>query len=129
MAETAILDRRRRSEARPQAVGGAGGGGLGAGGAIFVADGGVLMVDGVWLPGGRSPGAPRAVTAQGRERGSGSFIDGDTIVTLIAEPACRGGSEVYRGWQGPGAPGKGRRRSGAGTVDLAANNTFMGGVQ
>jgi hypothetical protein len=116
----------------PRAFGGAGGGGLGAGGAIFVADGGQLTVDGGLINGGTvtggAAGGPDA--GPGSAYGSGIFIDGDTTVSLATPTGTTLTiSNVIADEQGSGGIGKGTLAIGAGgTIDLAATNTFTGGV-
>ena len=115
-----------------QPFGGAGGGGLGAGGAIFVADGGQLTVDGGLITGGTvvggASGGPGA--GAGSFYGSGMFIDGDTTVTLAAPTgAALTISNVIADEKGSGGVGKGTLSIGTGgTVDLDATNTFTGGI-
>ena len=103
-------------------MGGAGGGGLGAGGAIFVADGGQLTVDGALVTGGTVTGGAWGGdgAGAGSAYGSGFFIDGDTTVTLIAQAGTPVVVQnVIADEQGSGGIGKGTLSvGGAGTVDL-----------
>ena len=63
--------------------GGRGGGGLGAGGDIFVAQGGVLTVDGGLMSGGSASGGKGANPGQGL--GTGIFLQGNEAITLSAD--------------------------------------------
>jgi collagen type I/II/III/V/XI/XXIV/XXVII alpha len=116
----------------PVAIGGAGGGGLGAGGAIFVADGGQLTVDGGLLSGGTvtggAAGGPNA--GVGSAYGAGIFIQGNDTITLATPDATvLTIGNVIADEQGSGGTGSGALAIGAGgTVNLAATNTFTGGV-
>jgi len=113
-------------------VGGAGGGGLGAGGGIFVAEGGQLTVDGGLLTGGSvsggASGGPGA--GVGSYYGSGIFIEGNNTVTLAAPTgAALTIDNVIADEQGSGGVGLGKLSIGpGGTVNLAATNTFAGGI-
>jgi hypothetical protein len=120
------------SQVPPQAFGGAGGGGLGAGGAIFVADGGQLTVDGGLINGGTVTGGLSGGPGAGAGSfyGSGIFIEGTNTISL-ATPAntTLTISNVIADEQASGGIGKGTLRIGAGgTVDLDATNNFTGGV-
>jgi hypothetical protein len=110
--------------------GGAGGGGLGAGGDIFVADGGSFVLDGGLLTGGSVAGGTGAATGKGF--GTGIFLQGTETITLAATAATpltvddqitdQPGSVM-------GATGSGHLVvGGTGVVDLAADNTFAGGI-
>ena len=113
-------------------AGGAGGGGLGAGGDIFVAQGGTLTVDGGLLSSGTVTGGTGA--QDGGAYGSGIFIQGNETITLgapvgttldvsgvIADQTGSGGKGVTAG---TGAV----VINGSGTVKLDAENTFVGGI-
>jgi hypothetical protein len=114
---------------------GAGGGGLGAGGDIFIAQGGTLTVDGGLLSAGTvEPG--KSASQPGGAYGSGIFIQGNETITLGA-PAGAGNRLMVDGViaDQTGSGGKGSTAgTGAliidniGTVELAAKNTFMGGI-
>ncbi len=120
------------SQTPPIAFNGAGGGGLGAGGAIFVAAGGQLTVDGGLLTGGTvvggASGGPGA--GAGSAYGSGIFIEGDNTVSLAAPTgAVLAINDVIADEKGSGGVGTGKLSIGSGgTVDLAATNTFSGGI-
>ena len=112
-----------------------GGGGLGAGGDIFVQQGGSLTIEGGSLTGGTVTGGAGAGNAgDGSALGSGIFLQGDQSITLappanqtmniddvIADQSGSGGIETTAG---TGALGV----NGLGTVVLGATNTFTGGI-
>jgi autotransporter-associated beta strand protein len=116
----------------PVAFNGAGGGGLGAGGAIFVAAGGQLTVDGGLLTGGTvvggASGGPGA--GAGSAFGSGIFIEGDNTVSLAAPTGMvLAINDVIADEKGSGGVGTGKLSvASGGTVDLVATNTFSGGI-
>ena len=120
------------SQVPPVAVGGAGGGGLGAGGAIFVAAGGQLTVDGGLLTGGSvtggASGGPDA--GAGSAYGSGIFIEGNNTISLAAPTgAVLPIDNVIADETGSGGVGLGKLSIGpGGTVNLAATNSFAGGI-
>jgi collagen type I alpha len=115
-----------------EVLGGAGGGGLGAGGAIFVADGGQLTVDGGLINGGTVTGGASggAGAGAGSAYGSGMFIQGNNTVTLgTPSGTTLTISNVIADEQGSGGVGQGTLSIVAGgTVDLDATNTFTGGI-
>ncbi len=121
---------------------GGGGGGLGAGGDIFVQQGGSLTIEGGSLSGGSvTGGAGTGVTGfgslkggNGSAYGSGIFIQGNQSITfappadqtltiddVIADQSGSGGTDANAG---AGA----LTVDGAGTVVLDATNTFTGGI-
>ena len=112
---------------------GNGGGGLGAGGDVFVAQGGVLTVDGGLLSAGSVAGGGSGSEAGGAF-GSGIFLQGIETITLVAPDAMTlavaGVIADQTGSGGTGTQaGAGRIVIGAGgTVEFAAKNTFVGGV-
>jgi hypothetical protein len=112
--------------------GGAGGGGLGAGGAIFVAEGGQLTVDGGLLTGGSAIGGSAGGhgAGPGGGFGSGIFIEGNNTVTLAAPTgAVLAINDVIADETGSSGVGLGTLAiDPGGTVDLAATNTFAGGI-
>ena len=134
-----------------------GGGGLGAGGDIFVQQGGSLTVSGASLSGTANPGAGQAGGANGESFGSGLFIQGGTsaapsLVTLGAGQTA-GQTTTISGVvsdqdgaylslnETPPAPTVksadgtpyagvgGLVIEGHGTVALAADNPFTGGIE
>jgi collagen type I alpha len=118
----------------PASQGGGGGGGLGAGGDIFVAEGGKLTIDGGLVSSGSvldSNGGSGAIG--GAAYANGIFIEGGTTIDLSA-PA--GKTLVVSGQiideQGAGGVGPGITGAlaitGPGTVELDADNTFKGGI-
>jgi hypothetical protein len=118
------------------ANGGAGGGGLGAGGDIFVAAGGILTVDGGLLaPGTATGGSGGSSSAQaGQGLGSGLFLQGNETITLeaVSGPLLTVtgviSDQTGSGGSGANAGAGAIAIAGTGTVDLAASNTFTGGV-
>lgn len=125
-------------------VAGGAGGGLGAGGAVFVAQGGVLLVGPGSLSGGSvAPGAGGTSTGgsggsgtAGSAFGSGIFVQGSNTVTLDPAPgqtltigdviADQSGSDPGNVF---GQPGAGALLvTGGGTVTLSQSNSFTGGV-
>jgi hypothetical protein len=113
-----------------------GGGGLGAGGDIFVQQGGNLTIEGGTLSGGSVTGGSAAPgnAGAGSAFGAGIFLQGNqtqtfapgsgqtlTISDVIADQSGSGGTGAS------GGAGS-LLLNGAGTVDLAAANTFTGGV-
>ncbi len=115
--------------------GGAGGGGLGAGGAIFVADGGQLMVDGGLITGGTVVGGASggANAGVGSAFGSGIFIQGTDTVTLTTPAGTTltiGDVIADEKGSAAGATGEGSVAIGpGGVVALDAANTFTGGLK
>ena len=111
---------------------GAGGGGLGAGGDIFVAQGGTLTVDGGLLSAGTVTGGAGA--QNGGAFGSGIFLQGTETIALSAPGgttlAVAGVVADQTGSGGTGAQaGAGTLDiDGTGTVKLAAHNHFAGGI-
>jgi autotransporter-associated beta strand protein len=105
---------------------GAGGGGLGAGGDVFVQSGGRLTVLGGSLSGGTVQGGTGANA--GQAFGSGIFIQGTQSVTLApgAGQTLTIG-DVIADQNGSGGTGS-LVMSGAGDVQLNAANTFAGGI-
>ncbi|WP_232630428.1 autotransporter-associated beta strand repeat-containing protein [Methylobacterium sp. Leaf118] len=107
----------------------AAGGGLGAGGAVFVQEGATLVVRGGSLAGGVVQGGYGALGL-----GSGIFIQGDTAITLAPDAGdtltLSGVVADQTGSGGTGAEaGAGSLHlTGAGTVVLSAANTFSGGI-
>jgi hypothetical protein len=113
-------------------LGGAGGGGLGAGGDIFVAQGGSLTIDGGLLSAGEVSGGTGAQS--GGAYGNGIFLQGNETITLgaasgqtltvsgvIADQSGSGGTGVYAGTGTLDI-------AGSGTVKLDADNTFVGDI-
>jgi hypothetical protein len=113
--------------------GGAGGGGLGAGGDIFIAQGGTLTVDGGLLAAGSVAGGTSSAQAGGAY-GSGIFIQGNETITLAATaaaPLIESGviaDQTGSGGKGNTAGIGGVVIAGTGLVELAAKNTFVGGI-
>jgi collagen type I/II/III/V/XI/XXIV/XXVII alpha len=115
--------------------GGGGGGGLGAGGDIFVAQGGSLILDGGLLTGGSVAGGSASHGGVGGgHAGAGIFIQGDQAITLSA-PAGQVLIEADQIADQTGAGGTGAQAgsgtldiAGAGTVKLGAANEFQGGI-
>jgi len=117
-------------------IGGAGGGGLGAGGDIFIAQGGVLTVDGGLLKGGTVKGGTGGSnhTGAGGAAGAGIFLQGNETITLAA-PAGKTLTVSDQISDQTGSGGKGSTAgtgalaiTGDGTVKLAAKNNFVGGI-
>ena len=107
---------------------GGGGGGLGAGGDIFVAQGGSLTVDGGLLGQGSVQGGAGA--NGGSAFGSGMFLQGGETVVLSApggQTLTVSGVVADEAGSGGGAAGA-LIVSGSGKVDLNAANTFVGGI-
>ena len=117
-------------------AGGPGGGGLGAGGDIFIAQGGTLTVDGGLLGRGTvTGGAPGGTGAQGGgAHGAGLFLQGNATIALGAaagatlDVAGAIADQTGSGGTGANAGSGGLIINGAGTVRLAAANTFSGGI-
>jgi hypothetical protein len=122
---------------------GAGGGGLGAGGGIFVQQGGTLIVDAGTLSGGSAvggagggnyTGTSGSPGATGSGFGSGIFIQGGQTITfspptgqtLTIDDVITDQTGSVPATTDPGAGAI--LMNGAGTVDLAATNTFTGGL-
>jgi autotransporter-associated beta strand protein/autotransporter passenger strand-loop-strand repeat protein len=113
--------------------GGGGGGGLGAGGDIFVQQGGSLTIEGGSLGVGTvQAGSGYGLSASGEALGNGLFIQGSQNVTLsplsgqtltiagvIADEDGSNASYDYKGSLIIDGPG---------TVVLSANNTYQGGT-
>ena len=120
----------------PGSKGGAGGGGLGAGGDIFVAQGGSLVLDGGVLTGGTAKAGSGGVGAtDGKGLGNGIFLQGTDPILTLAAPL--GGTNTVSdpivdqtGVGGTGAnAGTGFVvTAGSGTVVLDAANSFGGGI-
>ena len=115
---------------------GGGGGGLGAGGDIFVQQGGSLTIEGGSLSGGSVTGGAGAGNAggNGSAYGSGIFIQGDQSITF-APPADQTMTinDVIADQSGSGGTGTTAGAgalivNGPGTVVLDATNTFTGGI-
>jgi hypothetical protein len=122
--------------------GGGGGGGVGAGGDIFVAQGGQLVMlagtlsGGVAL-GGAGGGADGSATAgkSGDGFGAGIFIMGNAsisvgapagqVLTIADQISDQSGSDPSQAFNDPGAGGL--IITGAGIVDLSAANAYVGG--
>ncbi|MGO8740102.1 Hint domain-containing protein [Rhodoblastus sp.] len=106
-----------------------GGGGLGAGGDIFIAQGGTLTIDGGLLSKGTVKGGGTGAQ-QGGAYGSGVFLQGNETITLSATagtPLTVSG--VIADQTGSGGTGAGKIDiAGTGVVALSADNTFVGGV-
>jgi autotransporter-associated beta strand protein len=112
-----------------------GGGGLGAGGDIFVQAGASLTVDGGSLSGGSvTAGLGASGGTNGQAYGTGIFLQGnqnitfapavgitETISDVIADQSGSGGT-------GANAGAGSLTLNGAGTLSLNAANTFTGGV-
>ncbi|MGN1285570.1 MAG: autotransporter domain-containing protein [Bradyrhizobium sp.] len=115
---------------------GGAGGGLGAGGAVFVQGGGNLIVAGAFTVNGSSvSGGTGGVGAgNGSALGAGMFLQGNgtltfnpaagqnqTVSDVIADQTGSGGTGVTAGsW--------GLAKTGAGTLTLTAANTYSGGT-
>ncbi len=111
---------------------GAGGGGLGAGGDVFVQSGGRLSVLGGTLGSGTVQGGTGANT--GGDFGSGIFLQGNEILTLApstGETLAIHGTIADEKGSLPGISSNSGTITidGAGTVELYAANSFAGGVQ
>ena len=113
----------------------AGGGGLGAGGDIFVMQGASLTIVGGTLGAGTvAGGAGGSGAAAGSGFGSGIFLQGNesitfapttgTTTTVSGVIADQTGSGAGWNWLGSGS----LVMSGLGTLNLAAANTFTGGL-
>lgn len=121
-----------------------GGGGLGAGGAVFVQAGGVLTIAGGSASGGSVAGGLGGTGYQevsppssrnGEGLGAGYFLQGNQILNF-AEVAGQSttASAVIADQTGSGGTGANTGAgsvvvSGAGTLVLAATNTYTGGTQ
>ncbi len=116
-------------------IGTNGGGGAGMGGAIFVMSGGSLAVSGTLAIGGNSVAGGSGANS-GSAFGSGIFLEGNgsaitfqpsagqlqIISDVIADQNGSGGTGVNAGtWR--------LTKEGAGTLLLAASNTFSGGTE
>lgn len=108
-----------------------GGGGLGAGGNIFVQQGGILTIaDGLLGTGTVLPGAGADTANAGQAFGDGLFIQGNQTVTLApgADQTLMISGVIAD--QTSSNSGSGALlMKGAGTVVLAAVNTFSGGSE
>jgi hypothetical protein len=118
-------------------AGGGGGGGLGAGGDIFIAQGGVLTVDGGLLKGGtvKSGTGGSSGAGKGGAAGAGIFLQGNETITLAA-PAGKTltvsdqiSDQTGSGGTGVNAGTGSLAVTGDGTVKLAAKNDFHGGIK
>ncbi|MBV9859633.1 MAG: Hint domain-containing protein [Alphaproteobacteria bacterium] len=110
-------------------AGSQGGGGLGAGGDIFVAQGGTLLVDGGLLTGGSVEKGTGA--NDGQEFGNGIFLQGNETITLgaTAGETLTIEDQIVDQLGVGGTAGTGALKiGGSGTVLLAAANAFVGGV-
>ncbi|MES5483380.1 autotransporter domain-containing protein [Bradyrhizobium sp. INPA03-11B] len=115
---------------------GGAGGGLGAGGAVFVQGGGTLTVAGAFTVNGSSvSGGTGGVGAgNGSAFGAGMFLQGNG--TLTFNPAAGQNqtvSDVIADQTGSGGTGAtagswGLAKTGAGTLTLTAANTYSGGT-
>ncbi|MGI4978067.1 MAG: beta strand repeat-containing protein, partial [Janthinobacterium lividum] len=115
---------------------GAGGGGLGAGGDVFVASGGTLEVQSGSMSGASVAGGAAGGTgaAAGSAYGSGIFAQGNA--TLLFDPAANTSltlgdaiaDQTGSGGTGSAAGAASVVVSGAGTVAMAAANTYTGGT-
>ena len=119
---------------RRQRRSGGGGGGLGAGGDIFVMAGASLTIEGGSLSAGTVTGGLGAIGAgDGEAFGGGLFLQGNETITLA--PGGDGRDDLGRhrrsdrlGCTGANAGAGKLCLNGLGTLDLAAANTFTGGV-
>ena len=131
-------------------VAAAGGGGLGAGVDVFVQSGGVLSVSsstlgqGTVTPGSGGMGWLSTLGATvsftdgsaGSAYGDGIFLQGDETITLGAGQASGQTTEIDgviadqsgNGGTGSNAGAGALEIAGSGIVDLAANNSFTGGI-
>ena len=103
-------------------AGSKGGGGLGAGGDIFVAQGGTLTIDGGLLSQGTAEGGGTGAQ-QGGAYGSGIFLQGDETITLSATagtPLTVSG--VIADQTGSGGTGA---YAGAGKIDIAGTGVVI----
>ncbi|WP_338688868.1 autotransporter domain-containing protein [Bradyrhizobium sp. 26S5] len=115
---------------------GGAGGGLGAGGAVFVQGGGTLIVSGAFTVNGNSVsgGAGGVGAGNGSAFGSGLFLQGSG--TLTFSPAAGQNqiiSDVIADQTGNGGTGAnagswGVSKSGVGTLTLTAANSYSGGT-
>ncbi|MCB8883152.1 Hint domain-containing protein [Acidisoma cellulosilytica] len=116
-----------------QSLGGAGGGGLGAGGGIFVAEGGQLTVDGALISGGTvTGGAAGGLSADaGKAFGDGVFIQGDTDITFApaADKTIDIADQIADEKGSGGTAEGGLIMNGPGNLTLGASNTFTGGIK
>ena len=120
----------------PGSKGGAGGGGLGAGGDIFVAQGGTLTIDGGTLADGSVAGGSGANDGNPGpyNYGTGIFLQGNETITVSAtsgQPLTISGviaDQTSAGATGANAGAGHLDIGGTGTVKLAAENTFVGGI-
>ena len=115
---------------------GGGGGGLGAGGDVFIQQGGVLLIEGGSLSGGAVvAGHGQNGGTDGRAYGSGLFLQGNETITLDPTVGQRltisdaiadmTGAHDASGQTGAG----GIVVNGGGVVTLAAANTYTGGTK
>jgi autotransporter-associated beta strand protein len=114
-----------------------GGGGLGAGGDIFVQQGGTLTIEGDGtlsggsVVGGAGGGSP---PANGRALGSGLFLQGSgTLTVALTSVQTESISDVITDQSGSGGTGAnagswGLLFNGAGTLTLAAVDSYSGGT-
>jgi autotransporter-associated beta strand protein len=111
-----------------------GGGGLGAGGDIFVMAGALLTIAGGGLADGTVTGGLGASGGgNGAFFGGSLFLQGNEAITLAPASGTEKISGVIADETGSGGTGANAGAGslvigGAGTVDLAAANTFTGGV-
>ncbi len=116
--------------------GGGGGGGLGAGGDIFVQQGGVLLIEGGNLAGGTATGgAGQNGGSAGSGYGGGIFLHADETITLAPAAgdtlAIAGGiADMTGSHDASGQTGAGGIIvNGAGTVTLSSASSFTGGTK
>ena len=135
---------RRRQRWRSGKGWGAGGGGLGAGGGVFVQQGGTLIINAGTVSGGSAiggvggtnyPGTSGSVPGgAGTGAGSGIFIQGTQTVTFSpAAGTTLTVDDVIADQTGSGGTGTNAAAGtlvidGLGTVVLAADNHFTGGI-
>ena len=109
-----------------------GGGGLGAGGNVFVQQGGVLAIGAGGLTGGTAIGGASSGGQSGAGLGSAVFLQGNELL-LLDPPAGHtltiAGSIADEAGSVPGVTGSGTIAvAGTGTVILSAASTYTGGT-
>jgi outer membrane autotransporter protein len=112
------------------ATGAGGGGGAGFGGAVFVRDGGTLIIrgSGTMTGGAVTGGTGSNGGGDGQASGSGLFLQNATVTFDAASGKTQTIDDDIADDTGNGGNSGSIRKTGAGALNLSGVNTFSGGV-